>query len=285
MKNGVLSSTPTIRRRRLRPVLPNGQPADSGIRRRTAAEQVYRILRLEILSLQRKPGDPINDREIEATFGVSRTPIREAILQLAAENLVEIQPQSGTFVARIPLAVLPEAIVIRKTIEELTVRTAAECATARQVDHLRAILKRHRACAAAGDPLGFYVADEEFHAAIAEIAGYPSSWPLVLRVKAQVDRFCHLTLPQPGRMARLLKEHTAIVNGIAAHDPDRAMAALAEHLDRLMAGLVLAPDFDPNYFIGDPLALAAGTRAVGQRDGAGGKPPARALVAPALVGD
>ena len=285
MKSGVLNSTPTIRRRRLRPVLPNGLPAENGIRRHTAAEQVYRILRLEILSLQRKPGDPINDREIEAALGVSRTPIREAILRLAAENLVEIQPQSGTFVARIPLAVLPEAIVIRKTIEELTVRTAAECATDRQIAHLRAILKRHRACAAAGDPLGFYVADEEFHAAIAEIAGYPSSWPLVLRVKAQVDRYCHLTLPQPGRMARLLREHTAIVNGIAGHDAARATAALAEHLDRLMAGLVLAPDFDPNYFIGDPLVFAAGQHAAGARGGAGGKPPVRARVATALAGD
>lgn len=280
MKNGVLSITPTTRRRRLRPALANGPSADGGIRRHTAAEQVYRILRLEILSLQRKPGDPINDREIEVTFGVSRTPIREAILRLAAEDLIEIQPQSGTFVARIPLAALPEAIVIRKTIEELTVRTAAERATARQVAHLRAILKRQRAYAAAGDPVGFYTADEEFHGWIAEIAGYPSSWPLVLRVKAQVDRFCHLTLPQPGRMARLLKEHAAIVDGIAAHDAGRATAALGEHLDRLMAGLVIAPDFDPHYFIGDPLALAAGQRAVG----AGGKTPARARVAPTLAG-
>jgi DNA-binding GntR family transcriptional regulator len=279
MKNGVLSITPTKRRRRLRPALANGASADGGIRRHTAAEQVYRILRLEILSMQRKPGDPINDREIEAALGVSRTPIREAILRLAAENLIEIQPQSGTFVARIPLAALPEAIVIRKTIEELTVRTAAECASDRQIAHLRAILKRQRVCATAGDPMGFYVADEVLHGAIAEIAGYPSSWPLVLRVKAQVDRFCHLTLPQPGRMARLLKEHTAIVDGIAAHDAGRATAALAEHLDRLMAGLVIAPDFDPNYFIGDPLALAAGQHV------AGSKPPAPSRVARSLALD
>jgi hypothetical protein len=58
------------------------------------------------------------------------------------------------------------------------------------------------------------------------------------------------------------------------------LAALAEHLDRLMAGLVIAPDFDPHYFIGDPLALAAGQHAVG----AGGKPPARTGVASARAG-
>jgi DNA-binding GntR family transcriptional regulator len=244
------------RTRRLRPALPGASPADNPIRRRTAAEQVHKILRLEILSMQRKPGDAIVDREIEAALGVSRTPIREAILRLAAEHLVEIQPQSGTFVARIPLAQLPEAIVIRKTLEALTVRTAAECATEWQVAHLRAILRRQRAFTTGHDPIGFYAADEEFHALIAGIAGYPSIWGLVLQVKAQVDRFCHLTLPQPGRMRRLLKEHAAIVDGIAAHDAGQAAAALAEHLDRLLAGLVLAPDFDPNYFIGDPHALA-----------------------------
>jgi hypothetical protein len=81
-------------------------------------------------------------------------------------------------------------------------------------------------------------------------------------------------------MARLLKEHAAILDGIAAHDAGRATVALGEHLDRLMAGLVIAPDFDPHYFIGDPLALAAGKRVVGT----GGKTPARTRIVPALAG-
>ena len=131
---------------------------------------------------------------------------------------------------------------------------------------------------------GEHLADEEFHAAIAQIAGYPSSWPLVLRVKVQVDRYCHLTLPQPGRMARLLKEHAAIVNAIAAHDAPRATAALDEHLDRLMAGLLLAPDFDPNYFIGDPLALAAAQQAAGTRNGAGGQAASPGARRPRRIG-
>ncbi|MDR3537013.1 MAG: GntR family transcriptional regulator [Acetobacteraceae bacterium] len=227
-------------------------PESHSIRGSTAASQVYQVLHGEILSMQRKPGDPINDREIEAALGVSRTPIREAILRLAAEKLVEVLPQSGTFVARIPLATLPEAIVIRRTLEQLTVRTAAENATEASFATLRAILKRQRAYSAANDPMGFYATDEEFHSAIAAAAGFPGTWPLVLQVKVQVDRFCHLTLPQPGRMPRLLKEHTAIANAIRDHDSEQAVAALDVHLGGLMKGLVLAPDFDRNYFIGDP---------------------------------
>lgn len=229
----------------------SGAVAADGIRGSTAAAQVYRVLRAEILSTVRKPGDSINDRDIEAALGVSRTPIREAILRLAAENLVEILPQSGTFVARIPRALLPEAVVIRRTLEELTVRAAAESATKRQVSDLFSNLAWQRECVDDGHHLDFYRADEEFHAAIAAAAGYPSVWPLVLQVKAQVDRYCHLTLPQAGRMTRLLKEHRGIAKGIRDRDPGQAVAALDVHLNGLLADLVVDRNFDGNYFIGE----------------------------------
>ncbi|WP_239002669.1 GntR family transcriptional regulator [Rhodovastum atsumiense] len=265
-----MSEAPPPKRRGPRSALAAGAEGAEPIRGRTAATEVYRVLRGEIMSMARKPGEPINDREIEAALGVSRTPIREAILRLAGENLVEVLPQSGTFVARIPLATLPEAIVIRRALEELTVRAAAEHATESQVAGLQASLARQREHAAADDPVGFYAADEAFHAAIAAAAGYPTTWKLVQQVKVQVDRYCHLSLPQPGRMARLLKEHTAIVNAIRAHDPLQAVAALDAHLNNLLAGLVLAPDFDRGYFIGDPSAVGPAARAaVGAGRGTG----------------
>src|SRR5262249_32808570 len=91
----------------------------------TAAKLLYRGLKAEIVSMRRKPGESIVEREIAARFGVSRTPVREAILRLADEALVDIFPQSGTFVAKIPLAALPEAILVRSALEQLTARLAA----------------------------------------------------------------------------------------------------------------------------------------------------------------
>ena len=91
-----------------------------GTRAETAAKMLYRELKAEIVSIGRKPGEPIVEREIASSFGVSRTPVREAILRLADEALVDIFPQSGTFVAKIPLASLPEAILVRKALEQLT---------------------------------------------------------------------------------------------------------------------------------------------------------------------
>ena len=70
------------------------------------------------MSLQRRPGEPISEAEIALSYGLSRTPVREAILKLADEGLIDIFTQSGIFVSRIPLAALPEAIIVRKALED-----------------------------------------------------------------------------------------------------------------------------------------------------------------------
>ena len=83
----------------------NGRP-----RTATASSKIYSDLRTELVSLQRRPGEVVSEAEIALSYGVSRTPVREAILKLADEGLLEIFPQSGIFVSRIPMAALPEAI-------------------------------------------------------------------------------------------------------------------------------------------------------------------------------
>ena len=124
-----------------------------------------------MVSLHRRPGEAVSEAEIALSYGVSRTPVREAILKLSDEGLLEIFPQSGIFVSRIPLAALPEAIVIRKALEATTAQMAAERATASQILNLHSILERQREANAAGDSDTFHRADEMFHATIAEVAG------------------------------------------------------------------------------------------------------------------
>ena len=99
----------------------------------TAAAKIYTDLRTELVSLRRRPGEVISEANIALSYGVSRTPVREAILKLADEGLVEIFPQSGIFVSRIPIAALPEAIIVRKALEETTSSMAAERATSSQI--------------------------------------------------------------------------------------------------------------------------------------------------------
>jgi GntR family transcriptional regulator, rspAB operon transcriptional repressor len=227
--------------------------------RARVASAIYAGLRDELVSMVRRPGEPIVEKEIAAAHGVSRTPVREAVLRLADEGLIDIFPQSGTFVSRIPLGALPEAMVIRRTLEETSARLAAERAGPAQIAEIEAVLKRQREVSARGDQDAFHHADEAFHAAIADAAGLPMLWSLVQQVKVQVDRVRRLTLPQKGRMPLLIREHSAVAAAIKRRDPDEAALRMGLHLDRLLRELEDLRHLNPDFFIPAeaPLARAA----------------------------
>jgi GntR family transcriptional regulator, rspAB operon transcriptional repressor len=231
----------------LRPVM-TGMRRKSRPRGATAASRIYAELRAELVSLKRRPGEVVSEAEISLAYGVSRTPVREAILKLSDEGLVDIFPQSGIFVSRIPLSALPEAIIVRKALEQTTTRFAAGLASASQILGLHAILQRQREADAAGDRDAFHQADELFHATIADVAGYPGIWTLILQVKVHVDRFRQLTLPQKGRMAQVIVEHEIILAAIEAHDPTSAGIAMEKHLERLLGDISATQTVNPEYF-------------------------------------
>jgi DNA-binding GntR family transcriptional regulator len=186
------------------------------------------------VALQLKPGDPLSEKDIAAHYGVSRTPVREAIQRLADERLIEVFPQSGTFVARIPYQDLPEAMVIRKALEVASVRLAASRASKSQLLALATIIEQQREAAEANDRASFHRADEAFHAKIAEISGYPGIWRQVLQVKVQVDRYRRLTLVQEGRMAQVIADHEQILEGISSGSTPDAERAMEAHLDAVL---------------------------------------------------
>jgi DNA-binding GntR family transcriptional regulator len=237
----------TARRKRV----SAGRAGPSSNRPPSAASVIHARLRNEIVSLRRGPGEPLAEKAITEAYGVSRTPVREAILRLANEGLVDIFPQSGTFVARIPQRALPEAIVIRMALEEKSARLAAEHATRSQVMRVQAIIEQLRESEAAGNREAFHQADEHYHAALAEMAGYPGIWVLVQQVKVQVDRYRRLTLPQEGRMQRVIEEHQAILDAIGARNPDHAAALMNAHLGALIASLDDIRHVNPDYFVND----------------------------------
>jgi GntR family transcriptional regulator, rspAB operon transcriptional repressor len=239
-----MSQTPSAASR----AFVTGKPWGGEFRLSRAPAMIYADLRAQIMSLERPPGEPIFESRIAAASGVSRTPVREAILRLADEGLIEIFPQSGTFAARIPLAALPEAIVIRKALEETSARFAAERTSRSKVVSISAILERQREAESASDRGAFHSADEAFHGAIAHAGGYPGIWKLVQQVKVHVDRYRRLTLPQEGRMKRVIAEHAAVLARIQAADPAGAALAMAAHLDGLAADIPDIRRLNPEYF-------------------------------------
>ncbi|WP_160003254.1 GntR family transcriptional regulator [Rhizobium sp. 18055] len=218
------------------------------LRRVTTADAIFDRLYQDILSLRMPPGMPLQEKRIAEDFAVSRTPVREALLRLSEGGLVDIYPQSGTVVSRVPVSAIPEAVVVRKALEGTTVERATEIASASDIARLDAIITRQRALALLGDTSGFHEEDEAFHEAIAQIAGYPGIWAILKSVKVQIDRARRLTLPVLGRMENVVREHAIIRDAIAAHDVAAARTAMTHHLGAVIPDVAELRTRYPDYF-------------------------------------
>lgn len=232
--------------RRERRALPLAQ-APAG--RATAASHVQDELRRAILAMELRPGTPLIEKELTARFGISRTPVREALIRLKEEGLVEIFPQSGTFVARIPAGAIPEAVFIRQALEGASVELATQRATEADIAKLDATIARSRDAHQAGNQEGFHLADEAFHETIAGIAGYPGVWRIAHAAKSQIDRCRRMTLPVPGRMESVIGEHLVILDAMRKRDGKAAEAAMRQHLGMLLPELAIMQAQNPDYFV------------------------------------
>ncbi len=181
-----------------------------------------------------RPGEILRKGEICDQLGVSRSPVAEAVARLAAEGLVDVIPQSGTFVARFSMDEIREGAFIREAIELAAVSRVAETATDDQVVQLRRNLRVQEALVADGDYAGFYKFDGEMHELILAFTGYRKLGQVSETAWLHVNRARRLILPVPGRVAATLDEHRAIVDAIAAHDPVAAREATQLHLRQLL---------------------------------------------------
>jgi DNA-binding GntR family transcriptional regulator len=224
---------------------PPTSVAESGL---SASRRVYLCLRQRIVEMSMLPGERIVERDIAEEFGTSRTPVHEAVQRLADEGLIEIVPRSGTFVARIPLDALEEANLVRHALETAIIEKAAQRVQPADAARLRDILAEQEAAIASNDFATFHRTDERFHALLAELSGYPGVWPIIQQAKTQMDRYRQLTLPLEGRMLDVLEEHRAVVEAIEARDPEKAVAAMREHLDLVMPVLEITRKLRPEFF-------------------------------------
>src|SRR3954452_5329577 len=128
-------------------------------RRRPIVPQIYDALRDAIVRVAVRPGQAISETEMAASFGVSRTPIREALIRLADDGLVDIYPQAGTFVSRIDLAAVREAQFVRQTLETAVAIQAAS--TSSGVAVFERILQRQEQAIRDGDFGEFFASDED----------------------------------------------------------------------------------------------------------------------------
>ena len=216
-------------------------------RDRQAAPQVFERLRGMILSLDLPPGSALSRAELAAQFGVSSTPIRDALMRLEEEGLVEVFPQYATVVSRIDVRLAQQAHFLRQAVELEIVRGLAGDHDAAVVAELNQAIARQQHFAKAGDFERFIAADNEFHAQLYTAADKQDIWSLVKSRSGHIDRLRRLHLPSPGKAQDILRHHRLIAKAIGAGEPDEAQKHLRTHLSGTLSELTRIRARYPEY--------------------------------------
>ncbi|OYX02838.1 MAG: GntR family transcriptional regulator [Rhizobiales bacterium 32-66-8] len=212
----------------------------------SAAQRIEAELRQAIINLDLPPGSRLSEQEIAARFGVSRQPVREALIGLARMRLVEILPQRGTVVVKISVKKMLEARFVREAIEIAVARRAAQGFDASSRHRVEDLLDLQAKAAARGDHATFQRYDEMFHMALADGAGCALAWQAISDIKAHMDRACHLTLPVS--MLPVVDQHRAIMTAIDARDVEAAGEAMRVHLSEILRALPKVEAERPDLF-------------------------------------
>lgn len=211
-------------------------------------QRVHQTLRQAIMSVAYRPGEILRKPEICAALGVSRTPVADAMARLAAEGLVDVIPQAGTFVARFSMADIREGAFLREAIEMAVIEQVARTITEDQLRLLRRNLTVQAALLADDDAAGFYQQDAEMHELILSFTGYRRLSQVSNTAWLHVNRARQLLLPVPGRMIATLEEHRSILAALEARDSDAAREATRRHLRQLVTLLEPLERARPDLF-------------------------------------
>ena len=196
--------------------------------RASGAHVVYLELKRRILDLELVPGGRLYEPALAADLGVSRTPLREAVRRLIAENLLEQQPTGGVVVPRLDAQEISELYDVRASLEGLMAGAAARDATDEDRDALRGLLARNDALVHLRDDA--MAAGEAIHARIAQIAGNSWAERLHVQVTDQMRRYRLHTNHDGDRRTVALTEHHEICGAILSGDGARAADLASRHV-------------------------------------------------------
>ena len=205
-------------------------------KRGSGVAQVYDVLRNEILDLKLAPGAPVDEAQLARRFDMSRTPIREALVRLAGDGLVENLPNRSTIVAPIDFFNLPNFFDALTLLYRLTTRQAAAKCGERDLVAVRAHQKEFVRAVRSRDSVGMILANRNFHVEIAKIGGNPYFIELLTKVLDEGRRILRLyyssyndALPD-----QYVQEHEDIISALLANDTDKADALALAHADQIV---------------------------------------------------
>ena len=214
----------------------------------SARVQAYAALREAIVRAELEPGRQLSENELATRLGVSRTPVREALVRLRDERLVEIVPQLGTFVTRISGSAVADAQFIREALECACVRRAAELAGEDDVATLEDNVRAQERAQDTDDFDAFYVLDDAFHQALCDLSEHRAVWPVSQRARGHLNRVRRLSMPVPSYLREMIEQHRSVLSAVADNDADGAEALLRDHLRNVLQAVPRIRAQHPGFF-------------------------------------
>lgn len=207
----------------MNPIFPLKRP-------RTLTEQATDAIRARIISGDFELGEALSEITLAAELGVSKTPVREAFLQLKNEGLVDIQPQRGTFVFQMTSDQIRQLTVLRELLEVEALRIAMRTDSARLSATLSGIIARMDEAVSRDDARLYRAIDNDFHFCIITGCGNPFIESAYSSIAFRVQALRNRLSLQPAQNGRSLAEHHELVDLVMAGDADMAARRLMDHI-------------------------------------------------------
>lgn len=218
----------------------------------SAREAAYQMLRQRIITMDLKPGDPLNDRELALQMGISRTPMREALIMLNIAHMVVIKPQSGTHVAPIDLNLMEQEQFARFTLEkEMLERLRGRLNHAQEADYRRNIEEYRLLEQQPESPernTRMLALDNRFHRKSFELCGMEAHFDHMLSTFQHIERLRIFSLHTDENKS-VCGAHTRILEAVLHGTSSQLSDALSEHLGRYKQSVAEAQRIHPDYFI------------------------------------
>ena len=183
------------------------------------------------------PRQRLIEAELAERYGAGRFVIRNTLLQLAADGLVELQPNRGARVREISVDEAVEITEIRQAVEGLVAARAAEQVTDAQIEELRALGDHMTSAVEQGELMRYSDLNASLHSQLREIAGHATAARIIEQLNGQMVRHQFRLSLVPGRPSISLPEHLAIIDAVSDRDPERAARAMGDHIGSVIGTL------------------------------------------------
>jgi DNA-binding GntR family transcriptional regulator len=203
------------------------------------SEKAYHLIKEKIITLELKPLAVIDEQALMKELGLGRTPIREALHQLAAEGLVIIAPRRGMFVADISITDLQKVFEVRVLIEGFCAQLAAQRATPGQIAQMEAVLGELEHVSE-DDIEALMTIDERLHELMYQAADNEFLADSLQRLLAPSMRLWHLVLDNLHNVRESIEQHRAVVAAIKARDGEQAKMLIQQHINHFQRGIKAA---------------------------------------------